>query len=150
WTLSLLLDKQWYVRDSGAVADSIGRSVGFQWQLPKSAFNNGGQRKVKFTIATPREAAVALTKRMTAVRPEAMSNFLLISLSDPNRELAARIVNTWLEEYLSVAAELKKRKLMGFANTLEAQLRSAKSALDSAEIQLSSFKVNNITKTPEG
>ena len=134
---------------SGVMTDSVGPQVGFAWQLPTGAFEGTGTRKVKFTVSTPREVAVKLIGRLGAQRqPE--SNFLLLTLQDPDPKLAASILNTWLREYVSVAAALKKRKLIDFAKTLEGQLQTAKSALDGAEVQLSSYRVNTITQPSEG
>jgi capsular exopolysaccharide synthesis family protein len=137
------------VADSGGVGDSVGRPVGFSWLLPTEAFNGSGTRTVKFTVVTPREVAVQLVSRLGTQRQQ-QSNFLLLTLQDSDPQLAARIMNTWVREFVSVAASLKKRKLVQFGETLEGQLRTAKHSLDSAEIQLSSFRVNTITQPSEG
>ncbi|MGH7620416.1 MAG: polysaccharide biosynthesis tyrosine autokinase, partial [Gemmatimonadaceae bacterium] len=135
--------------DSGAAADSVGRRVGFQWTLPAWAFNGVGDRKVKFTVATPRETAVQIISRLNTSRQKE-SNFLNISLQDSDPKLAANIVNTWLREFVSVAASLKRRKLIDFSHTLEGQLATAKASLDSAEVNLAHFRVTTITQPSEG
>ena len=147
WTLSS--DKSGPIFDKGTMADSVGRKFGFQWVLPDWLFTGSGTHKVKFTVATPREVAVKLVQRLSAQR-QLQSNFLQLTLEDPDPELAARILNTWVREYVSVAAALKKHKLVDFGRTLEAQLLTAKNALDSAENQLQSFRVNTITQPSEG
>ena len=55
--------------DSGGIADSVGRRVGFRYRIPKWAYTTGGSgiRKIGFTVATPREAAVTLISRINAL-----------------------------------------------------------------------------------
>lgn len=137
------------VGDSGTFADSIGYKLGLRWQLPRSELTGTGQRRIKFTVATPRETSVALIPRLSAKRPNE-SNFMILSLDDENPKLAADIMNTWVNEYVSVAAELKKRKLVEFARMLDEQLRTSKGALAADESALSGFKVSTITEPGEG
>ncbi|MDB4914279.1 MAG: putative exopolysaccharide biosynthesis protein [Gemmatimonadetes bacterium] len=135
--------------DAGTQADSVGRRQGFRWLPPAWLFNSTGTRKVRFTVSTPREVSARLVTRLGTQR-QAESNFLRLTLQDANPQLAAAILNTWAREYVSVAASLKRRKLVDFTGTLEDQLRTAKTGLDAAEIQLSSFRVNTITQPSEG
>jgi len=147
WTLSV--KPSGMVADSGAMGDPVGRATGFLWILPPEAFDGVATRTVKFTVVPPRDVAVKLVSRLGTQR-QSQSNFLLLTLQDSDPKLAALIMNTWLREFVSVAATLKKRKLVQFGETLEGQLRTAKRSLDSAEIQLSSFRVNTITQPSEG
>jgi succinoglycan biosynthesis transport protein ExoP len=137
------------VVDSGTMADSLGRRLGFAWRIPEDAFLATGTRKASFTVVTPREEAVKLIDRLQA-RRQSQSSFLQLTLQDPNSELAATILNTWVREFVGVAAALKKRKLTEFGRILEDQLRTAKQSLDSSEVQLSSFRVYSITQPSEG
>jgi capsular exopolysaccharide synthesis family protein len=137
------------VADSGAAADSVGRRAGFQWIVPAWAFNGLGERKVKFTVATPRETAVEMIRQLSIARARE-SNFIQLSLQNPDAAQAANIVNTWLREFVSVAATLKRRKLTTFVQTLEGQLQTAKASLDSAETNLGNFRVKTITQPSEG
>ena len=146
WMLSS--DKAGGGLDRGVYTDSVGRKFGFQWVLPEWLFTGSGVHKVKFIVATPREIAVKLVQRLTAQR-QMQSNFLQLTLEDPDPQLAARILNTWVREFVSVAAALKKHKLVDFGRTLEAQLFTAKNSLDSAENQYQSFRVNTITQPSE-
>ena len=159
-TYDLVLDrtgKRWVLAakpsgvliDSGAVGDSVGRGAGFSWIVPGNAFDGSGSRTARFTVVTPREVSVQLVSRLGTQRQQ-QSNFLLLTLQDSDPQLAARILNTWVGEFVSVAAALKKRKLVQFGQTLEGQLQTAKRSLDSSEIQLSSFRVNTITQPSEG
>src|SRR5262249_32637114 len=93
--------------ERGAASDSVGGKVGFLWVLPNTAFHGAGVRKVRFTVATPREATVKLLERM-GNRLQPGSNFLWLTLQDPDPRVAARTLNTWLAEFIQVAADLKK------------------------------------------
>ncbi|HEY9230236.1 MAG TPA: polysaccharide biosynthesis tyrosine autokinase, partial [Gemmatimonadaceae bacterium] len=134
--------------DSGAAPDSIGRALGFNWKLPPVAFTGTGEKKVRFTVRTPRETAVQLIDRLGQQRIPG-SNFVRLTLEDPNATLAADILNSWVREFVTVAATLKKRKLSEYTATLEKQVQSARSDLDAAEDQLQQFKVLTITKPKE-
>ena len=135
--------------DSGLAIDSVGRQRGFLWMPPSWVFSSTGTRNVKFTVLTPREVSAQLVDRLVAQRRE-QSNFLRLTLLDPDPKLAAAIMNTWIDQFVDVAAQLKRRKLSDFARTLGAQLQTAKGSLDGSEIQLSSFRVNTITQPSEG
>jgi succinoglycan biosynthesis transport protein ExoP len=135
--------------DSGGIADSVGRAAGFQWVLPAAAFNGTGIVKPDFTVVSPREASVKLNDRLVTSRPPG-SNFLTLTLQDPNPQFAAEILNTWTERFVGVAASLKKQKLVTYRETLGDQLQQAKAALDSAEVNLSAFRITAITKPSEG
>jgi polysaccharide biosynthesis transport protein len=148
WTLSSVKAAT-DAAESGTPADSVGRKAGFQWQLRPWVWTVPGEHKVRFTISTPRETAVALIKRLNTTRVRG-SNFLLLTLQDPDNKLAASILNTWVNEYVAVAGSLKKRKLTDFANTLEGQLQTAKVSLDSAESRLQTFRIETITLPTEG
>ena len=146
---SLLTVPRGAVVDQGAASDSVGRKRGLLWMPPTWLFNSTGTRKIRFTVFPPREVSARLVDRLGAQRREE-SNFLRLSLQDPDPQLAANILNAWVQEFVSVAAQLKRRKLSDFATTLQAQLQTAKGSLDNSEMQLSSFKVNTITQPSEG
>jgi capsular exopolysaccharide synthesis family protein len=135
--------------DRGAAADSVGRALGFQWVLPPEAFVRGSSRTVGFTVATPRETSIRLMERFDP-RLTAGSNFLKIRYYGRDPHLAARTLNTWTAEYVTVAASLKKRNLVEFASILEEQLDFAQKALVGAERSLEGFRVNTITLPTEG
>jgi polysaccharide biosynthesis transport protein len=137
------------VTDSGAAGDTIGRNAGFAWDIPRWVFRGAGIRMVGFTASTPREAGVRLSSRMSVNRGRE-SSIMQVTFQDADSRRAARILNTWDREFLTVAADLKKRKLSLFATTLGDQLRTAKQSLDSAEVALSTFRVTTITQPGEG
>ena len=133
--------------ESGTLGDSVGRKVGFRWAPAAAALK--GREEVEFTVVTPREASIALAKRMTARIPE-NTNFLQLSLTDTRPDRAAAILNTWLEEFVTVAAQLKKYKLTEQARILGQQLDTAQKALSGQEQALQSFQVATITQPTQG
>lgn len=146
WTLNLI-DAAF--TESGAAGDSIGRKMGLRWQPSPATINRFANKKVEFTVATPRETSIELMKRLDARLPE-RSPMLGLTLTDPNPQLAARTLNTWVDEYVAVAGELKRRNLVEFANILGGQLSFAENSLRSAEAALEGFRIHTITLPAEG
>jgi len=135
--------------EKGAATDSVGRKVGFLWQLPESAFEGTGDRPIRFTVVPPREKSLDLLNRV-GNRLTPGSNFLWLSFSDSDPQLAQRTLNTWLGEYVQVAANLKKRNVVEFAKILEDQLKFAEKATQDAEAAYQGFRVNTIILPTEG
>ena len=146
WTLS---HQSAALTETGTAADSVGARAGFKWLLPASAFAGSGARKVKFTVSTPRETSIALTNNLDPRLAE-KSSFLWIKFRDRDGQLAARTLNTWVNEYVTVAGELKKRNVVEFANILSGQLMFSEKALHDAESALENFRVHTITLPTEG
>jgi capsular exopolysaccharide synthesis family protein len=135
--------------ETGVAGDSIGRKFGLRWQIPADRFARLGDKKITFTVSTPRETSVELMQRLSARLPE-RSNFLWLTLQDQSPELAARTLNTWANEYVAVAGDLKKRNMVEFANILSGQLLFAETALRQAETALETFRVHTIILPAEG
>jgi succinoglycan biosynthesis transport protein ExoP len=135
--------------ERGAATDSVGRKFGFKWVLPTAAFAGAGSETVTFNVATPRETSIRLAERLGNRLIEG-SNFLWLTYTDPDPRLAAQTLNTWADEYVRVAAELKKRNMVEFAHILEGQMLYAERATRDAESALQSFRVNAITLPTEG
>ena len=133
--------------ERGAIGDSIGRSIGFLWA--PTAASLGQRSTVTFDVVNPRDVSVALRDRLTPVLPE-RSNFLRVSLSGTDPGRTAAILNAWIEQFVSTAAELKKRNLVELTKVLDAQLGVAKDGLQRAENALETFRVRAITLPSEG
>jgi capsular exopolysaccharide synthesis family protein len=146
WRLSL---ENTGVLDSGSVRDSIGRKLGLRWMLSAAQFARLRGHHLEFTVSTPRETSVELMKRLSSRLPE-KSNFLWLSLQDQDPQLAARTLNTWSREFVSVAGDLKRRNLVEFAKILATQVQYAESNLHDAESALENFRVQTITLPQEG
>ena len=137
------------VTEKGAAADSVGRKFGFKWMLPETAFTGTGNEDVLFSVMTPRETSIRLADRLNT-RLSTGSNFLWLSYSDQNPRVAAQTLNTWINEYVSVAVDLKKRNTVEFSRILEGQLQYAEQATRDAESAYQNFRVNAITLPTEG
>lgn len=133
------------VRDQGVVGDSIGRTVGFLWRPDPSLLTAG--RSVNFTVVPPREAAAGLTSRMS---PSLINNFLTLQLTGTDPRFAATTLNTWINQFVLVANELKRLKLVYYANVQKEQLLNQERAVSDAEVAYQQFKVQTITEPSEG
>ena len=149
WVLRIRNSRSLVDVEKGTSADSVGRKVGFQWALPASAYEGSGTFAVPFSVATPRETSIEMLDRV-GNRLTQGSNFLWLNYTGADPWLASRTLNTWVNEYVKVAADLKKRNVVEFANILEGQLKYAEKATQDAEAAYQSFRVNAITLPTEG
>lgn len=132
--------------ETGAVGDSIGRTVGFQWQ--PSAADLGRRSEIQFTVQTPREASRELIGRMSkTLKPG--SSFLFLGLRGPNAQRTAATLNAWMEQFVSVATQYKKQNVVQVAGILEGQREYAAQELAAAEAALESFRVRTVTEPSE-
>ena len=134
--------------DSGAASDSVGRKSGFRWVLPSTAFEGTGERKIDFTVSTPRETAMDYIGRLGVALPE-RSSFMTVGLRDQNPQLASRTINTWIADFVALAAELKRQNVKTYAEILGDQLSYAENQLHTAENSLEGFRVKTITLPSE-
>lgn len=128
--------------EAGVPGDSIGREIGFRWAPSAAALGHG--RRIKFSVVTPREASVKLSDNLEVTLPKE-GNFLNLSLDGSNPQREAIILNTIAEQFVGVAADLKKRKLQVLASTLEDQVKTTRAELERAENALESFRTRTIT-----
>lgn len=132
--------------DSGVVGDSIGRTVGFQWQPAAAALS--AAREVAFNVQTPREASRAIIKKLSmSLTPG--SSFLFLNLSGPNAQRTAATLNAWVEQFVAVATLYKKQNVVQVAGILEGQREYAAQELAAAEAALEGFRVRTVTEPSE-
>lgn len=127
--------------ERGAVGDSIGRSLGFIWAPPASAL--AGNRDIRFTVQSPRESSNDLISRLRTGEP---ASLISLRFTDPNPQIAARILNAWVTQFVSVATALKKRYVSTSADILDGQRQFAADELTGAESALQRFRVNTVTE----
>jgi len=136
------------VVDTGAVGDSIGRSVGFRW-LPTARMLTPG-RTYNFHVVTPRDASTSLLRKLQPPPMVAFnSNFMNVTLVDNDAGEAAATLNTWLSEFDSTALWLKRRNVSEYSNRLEEQRQYAMTRLRDAELKLEGFRTRTITLPSE-
>lgn len=133
--------------ESGAVGDSVGRSVGFLWQPEPGRFRPGAS--VGFTVITPRDAAVQLFGELNVVPPGTNSNLMRLSMTGDQPVLLAAKMNTLLDQFVKEAHRLSRENLTTIRATVEEQMQRSAARLSSAERSLENFKVRTITLPSE-
>jgi len=128
--------------ERGTVGDSVGKTLGFRW-APTAALLPPG-RKIEFTLATPRDAALRLGERLD-VRMDLNGNFLSVELKGSNPPQIANILNSTTARFVQVAGQLKREKLTELTKILQDQRAYAQRGLDDAEAALRSFRMRTIT-----
>lgn len=133
--------------ERGVVGDSIGRPLGLKW-APSAEVLPPGTR-IEFTVLRPRAVAAHLRQNLDAQLGE-RTNILRLTLNGRSPRRTAETLNLWVDEFVVVAGELKKRSLVEVTKVLEDQLQFAQAELRSAEKALERFRVNTITLPSEG
>lgn len=129
--------------ESGAVGDSIGRTVGFQWAPPAGTFAPGIE--IPFSVSVPRDVSAGLASSLQ-IRVAQQSALMVIGLQDSDAERAAQTVNAIVDQFLLVADGLKRDQLANVTKDLTEQIRIADSSMRTAETELESFRVRTITQ----
>jgi succinoglycan biosynthesis transport protein ExoP len=132
--------------DKGVLGDSIGRPVGFLWQPPARALT--GREDIEFNVQTPREASIALIRKL-GLTLQTGSSFLFLTLTGENAQRTAATLNAWVEQFVVVATALKKKNITSVAAILEGQRQYAADNLSGAENALESFRVRTVTEPNE-
>ena len=129
--------------EEGAVGDSVGRALGFQWMPDWSEI--GRNRTLKFTVVHPRAVTGSIISNLSATLPD-RTNLLQVSLRGVDPRQTAATLNAVLEEFESTATQLKKRNLVLFTKELEKQLSYAEEQMRAAEGALQGFRTRTITE----
>ena len=132
--------------ESGLLSDSIGRRVGFLWQPGEQAF--AGRKTVEFHVQPPRDASIALIKKLRMTLTEG-SSFMPVNLTGNNSHRTANTLNAWVEQFVMVATALKKKNVTTYASILDGQRQYAADNLTSAEGALERFRVQTATEPTE-
>ncbi len=132
--------------EKGAIGDSIGRGVGFRWQPQRQLL--AARKRIAFSVQTPREASRAIIKRLGLNLADG-SSFLFVKLTGENAERTAATLNAWVEQFVAVATQLKKKNVMLGATILEGQRDYSEISLRAAEAALESFRVRTVTEPAE-
>jgi len=130
------------VVERGAVGDSVGRTVGFQWT--PNAETLLARKELAFEVRTPRDAAADIDSRMVVVLP-LESRFLRITLKGERKEQLAATMNAILGEFIKEAEILKKKNLTDVRLALEEQREQAKTAYQNASGSLETIKIQIAT-----
>jgi len=132
--------------ETGALGDSVGRTVGFAW-APDAALL-ARPAETRFEVRTPREAAIELRNRLSVYLPEG-SKFLKVQLRGQRSQQLAVTMNSILREFISEAAALKRRNLTDERIALQEQYEQAEATLRRVEGDLEQLKKDNADKMIE-
>ena len=135
------------VVESGLVGDSIGRTVGFRWRPEAGRFRPGSS--TRFTVITPRDAAVGLGLELVVPPVQTNTNLMRLQITGEQPALIAAKMNAVLDVFVRVAQRISKDNLSTIRATVEEQLERTKERLDAAEGSLESYKVRTITLPSE-
>jgi len=154
YSLTLTPDGRQYVLKTGATTieggvpgDSIGSSVGFAW-TPSPAELEAG-RTIPFSLTTIRAAATEIVPRL-APRLTGNGTFFSITYTGKDPQLVTKTLNAVVDQFISVAADQKRRKLSAQLEALEEQVQLAGADLRKKENALENFRVRTITLPNEG
>ena len=136
-----LLDRDDAELESQAVGDSIGRNLGFRWLPP----NLSAGLELRFTVRTPRDAAVRLSQAIDVPPIGVDASFLNVSLRGTDPVEITATVNEIAKRFVEVGAFLKRDKLTQVTQVLQAQLDRSQRDLRAAENARETFRINTIT-----
>ena len=126
----------------GTFGGPVGEAVGFVWSPAPGSFPAG--ETIQFGVASPRDAATALSESLFAGM-DAAGNFLTLRLPGTNPNRLASTLNALMERHVILAADLKKGKLEETLVILEEQLSYTEAQLARAETELEEFRVTTIS-----
>jgi polysaccharide biosynthesis transport protein len=129
------------VVERGTAGDSIGRRLGFLWRPSAAAVRQAGT--AEFYVASLSQASEGLLANLTTVLPDNPS-YMRVSLTGSSAASTAGTLNEWLSQFVTVAGELKRRKVAQLTSILQAQTAISQSRLNDAERALVAFERNAI------
>jgi capsular exopolysaccharide synthesis family protein len=133
---------------SGNVGEAVGARLGFDWTPAAEQLAKTKGRKVRFGVTSPRDASAQLRSQLVAAMQDD-GNFLRLYLTGGNPARLTGTMNTLVNQYVDVAAQLKKRKLSELSRILAQQLDTVGKQLRTAEGQLEGYRVSTITQPSE-
>lgn len=130
------------INERGTLGDSIGRHAGFRWAPPGGSLKAG--QEVAFTVSSPRDAARELNQDLQLSMPK-NGNFMRVGWVNEDPHKVSAVVNSLVDRFIAVAADLKAGKMNEVAKILGSQVAIAANNLHDAETALEGFKVSNAT-----
>jgi capsular exopolysaccharide synthesis family protein len=133
---------------TGPVGEPVGARLGFDWTPTAAEIAKAKGRKLQFAVTSPRDASAELRSQLIA-RMQDNGNFLRLFLTGSNPARVTGTMNTLINQYVDVAAQLKKRKLAELSRILAQQLDTVGKQLRAAESQLEGYRISTITQPSE-
>ena len=141
----LVTGKDEVVVQSGTLPDSIGGRVGLRWLVPQQP----GAREVPLYVARVRDASEELVADMRTFAPE-RAQFVTVELDGEDPARTTTVLNAWLDEFVRVAGDLKRRRAGEYMTILEQQVQLTQDRLRTAEGALETLRATTITSTDGG
>jgi succinoglycan biosynthesis transport protein ExoP len=138
-----LKTKEGLLVQTGVAGDSIGQRVGLAWRPAASVLRAG--HTYEFEVVTPRDASQTLSGQLGTMMAQD-GNFLRLQLTGSDPVRLTSTMNALSDQFVTVAADLKKRKLTELSRILAEQVASVGQQLRDAESKLEVYKVQTITK----
>ncbi len=133
--------------ESGQLGDSIGRRQGWMWAPAPALFK--GRKEIEFKLTDPRLELQQLMGDLRAQMPE-KGTFMRVSLAGKEKTRVAGVLNAISQEFVDIAADLKRRKLTELRVALDSQVTTAYQNLREAEARLKNFQIATITQPRSG
>lgn len=133
--------------ERGELGGAIGESFGFDWTPPATMFDD--EARASFNVMTTRQAVMRLRSALSVNYAEDAGIFTA-SLTWPNAEESARLLNALQEQFIETATDLKNAQLRETLAILRTQTDSAYQRLAGAEGAYQQFRVGAITQPSEG
>ncbi len=132
--------------EAGSLGDSIGRTLGMRWHPDPTPLRPG---ETPFTVVLPARRCRQALFAPPVVLPE-QGNFMRLTLTDDDPARVTSTLNGIVDQFISVAGELKAFKLRETSRMVEQQLNSVGRELRDAETRLENYKTQIITLPTEG
>ena len=126
----------------GTLPDSVGRQFGLLWGLDRGDLPAGLHT---FGVLPRRDAARSLGQRVGTSLPEE-GQILTLTMSDSRADRAALLLNSVVDEFLTVSRELQQTQVGENSVALREQLTLAETRLRAAEQSLQAVRSANITQ----
>jgi capsular exopolysaccharide synthesis family protein len=128
--------------ERGLLGDSIGRKLGFRWRPSAASLRQSAP--LRFSIESQHGASQGLADRVTTNLPD-NSQFMEVTLTSDRGYDAAATLNAWMGRFVSVAADLKRRKVVELTSILGTQLQVTSANLRTAEQALENYQSGSVS-----
>lgn len=131
----------------GNVSAGVGASFGMLW-APN--LQGAAGRTIEFEVLTPTEVAGSLFNMLQVNMARMGARFMRIFLEGRDPEGIALTLNTVADEFVQMAADIKRSNLTLESRVLDSQLVKARERMEGAQAALQAFRVRAITLPNEG
>ncbi|CAN5634089.1 hypothetical protein BH23GEM3_BH23GEM3_13780 [soil metagenome] len=131
------------VVQQGRQGEVVGRGLGFSWVPDSGVFSPG--REIEFALRRPHDVSSWIASQIRSTSPVRGGNFILLEITGDNPVWLAAVLNGVANQFVEVAADLKRAQSEELTRLLEEQLQVAAQNLRAAEGSLQGFRVSTAT-----